>query len=349
MKPVPKPENVETIAVRLTNWVGDCVMNTPFLVQLRELFPRARIICLGRKNVVGLLRPHPAVDEVLEIDDKSWAGFRQAAKMLRALKVDLGFLMPNSLKAAALFVAGGVRCRVGYNRDARRLLLTHPIELRPDDLAVHEVRYYLRLLHPWMKECLDPPALKLAVSEEEQQAMAQWLAGRGIGSEYFVVGVNPAAFFGTAKRWLPERYAQAADALAGKRNGRVIVTGLPTERDVAEEVCKAGGDLFYNAAGEMSLRELMAFLHRCDLFLTNDSGAMHIGAALGTPLVAVFGSTDWVTTAPFAPQATQVRVETPCAPCILRHCPIDHRCMTGVTAEMVVERAEQLLAEESKG
>lgn len=330
------PDKVRTIAVRLTNWVGDCVMNTPFLTRLRTVFPHAHILVLGRKNVTGLFRPHPHVDSVWDIDDKTTRGFWQAAIRLRRLDVDLGFCLPNSMKAAALFAAGGVKRRVGYDRDARRWLLTDPVKLRPDDLAVHEVQYYLRLLHFWQDRPADPPPLHLEVSNVERRSIADWLDKEGIGASDFVLGVNPAAFFGTAKRWLPERYAGVARHFVRERGAKVVVTGLKQERDVAEEVCRAGGEGFVNAAGRMSLRELMAFLDRCNLYLTNDSGAMHIAAALGTPLVAVFGSTDWVTTAPLGPHTRIVRVETPCAPCLLRHCPIDHRCMTGVTEEMVV-------------
>ncbi len=340
---LPHPDDVKTIAVRLTNWVGDCVMNTPFLGRLRETFPKAHIVCLGRKNVVGLFRHHPWVDEIWEINDSQKRGFHEAASRLRKLKADVGFLLPNSIRTAALFAAGKVKIRVGYNRDLRRYLLTHPVTLRPEDLAVHEVKYYLRLLHLWQDKSLDPLPLKLEVTEEEKDSMRSFLESKGMSDDKMIVGVNPAALYGSAKRWLPDRYAQVGRHFVDKYGAHVVVTGLPEERGVAEVVCKEGGPGFYNAAGEMSLRELMAFLNRCNLYFTNDSGAMHIAAALYTPLIAVFGSTDWVTTAPLGEFSRIVRVETPCAPCILRHCPIDHRCMTGVTAEMVIEESERLL------
>lgn len=338
---VPDPR---TIAVRLTNWVGDVVMNTPFLGRLRALYPSARIVAMGRRNVVGLLDGHPDVDEVWAIDDRTMAGFRAAVGRLRDLRADLGFLLPNSLQSAALFALGGVRRRVGYNRDARGWLLTDPVRLRPEDLAVHEVRYYLRLLHGFDVAPGDAPPLRLSVRAEERDAMREWLAGEGIAPDRFVVAVNPAAFYGTAKRWDADRFAAAARHFVDSRSARVVVTGLAQERDVAEDVCRAGGEGFVNAAGRMSLRQLMAFLERADLFFTNDSGAMHIAAALGTPLVAVFGSTDWVTTAPRTDAARIVRVPTPCAPCLLRHCPIDHRCMKGVTPDMAIAAAEELLS-----
>lgn len=343
MKSVPDPKRVRTVAVRLTNWVGDAVMNTPFLAEARRLFPNARIVAMGRRSVTPLLEPQPDVDDVWTIDDRTWAGRRAAAARLRRLRADVGFALPNSLNAALLLWSGRVRCRVGYARDARRWLLSHPVALRPRDLAVHEVKYYLRLLSPWGVAVEEPPPLRLVVTEEERARMGEWLAARGAAPGRAVIGVNPAAFYGTAKRWLPERFAAVARRLAEAHDARVFVTGLPAEREWAQRVVDSGGARFDNAAGEMNLRELMAFLAHCRLFLTNDSGAMHVAAALGTPLVAVFGSTDWVTTAPRSPRARIVRSETECAPCLLRHCPIDHRCMTRVSVERVCEAAVEVM------
>lgn len=327
----------------MTNWVGDAVMNTPFLAATRTLFPRARIIVLARSSVAPVVDSHPDVDEVWRIDDRSWAGRWEAARRLRAARIDVAFALPNSMNAALLLWAGRARHRVGYDRDGRGMLLTVPVALRPSDLAVHEVRYYLRLLAPWGVKNTNPPPLKLFVTDDERRAFDAWLEGRGIPLGQPLIGVNPAAYYGTAKRWLPERFAAAAGELAARLEARVLVTGLDRERPIAEEVCRAGGPAFDNVAGEMDLRGLMTFLERARLFLTNDSGAMHLAAGLGTPLVAIFGSTDWVTTAPLGEQSRIVRVETECAPCLLRDCPIDHRCMNRVTVEMVVETAEELV------
>lgn len=343
MRPLPPPPGVRRIIVRLTNWVGDVVMGTPFLQRLREVYPGAHVVAAGRSNVTGLLQGHPCVDEVWTIADREARGLVRESARIRSGGFDLGFLLPNSSRAALLLALGGVRARCGYARDGRAALLTHPVALRPDDLAVHEVRYYLRLLDASFPRTGDAPPLLLRVTEGEHAGMADWLARIGTAPGQPVIGVNPAAFYGTAKRWLPARFAEVAATLARRHRARVVVTGLAQERDVAEEVCRAGGEGFHNAAGEMKLRELMAFLAACRIFLTNDSGAMHIAAALGTPLVAVFGSTDWVTTAPLSPLARIVRKDTDCAPCLLRHCPIDHRCMTGVTAAAVLAEAESLM------
>ncbi|MCC6547372.1 lipopolysaccharide heptosyltransferase II [Candidatus Sumerlaeota bacterium] len=343
MTSLPDPKSVKKIAVRLTNWVGDCVMNTPFLHRLREIFPNAGIVAVGRKNVAMILKPHPDVDEVWAIDDSTPAHFAQSVARVRRIKADIGFILPNSIKTAALFAAAGIPHRIGYNRDARRVLLNHPVTLRPEDLAVHEVRYYLRLLHFWEGDAKDPPPLRLMLTDEERAQGEHWLQSHGVEPGQMVVGLNPAAIYGTAKRWLPERFAEVGAHFMRAHGARVVVTGLQQEHDIAQQVCDAGDATFINAAGKMKLRDLMAFIERCNLFVTNDSGAMHVAAAFGTNLIAVFGSTDWVTTAPLSSRARIVRVETVCAPCILRHCPIDHRCMTGVTAQRVIDEAEDLI------
>lgn len=344
IRPLPAPATVDRIFVRLTNWVGDVVMGTPFLQRLRGVYPNADIVAAGRSNVTGLLVGHPSLNEVWTINDRGAGGFVSTAKRIRAGKFDLGFSLPNASRAALLMLAGGVRARAGYARDGRGALLTHPVPLRPDDLAVHEVRYYLRLLDATFPREGPPPDLLLSVTPDEIAGARAWLASIGVQPGQPVIGVNPAAFYGTAKRWHADRYRAVAAHLVRAHNARIVVTGLPTERDVAAEVCRDAGPAFHNAAGEMKLRQLMAFLACADLFLTNDSGAMHIAAALGTPLVAVFGSTDWVTTAPLGEMSSIVRAETDCAPCLLRHCPIDHRCMNRVEVGHVIASAEEMLS-----
>jgi heptosyltransferase-2 len=344
--PPPEPKSVVRIVVRLTNWVGDCVMNTPFLNAARRLFPNAHITVLGRKHVADLLRHHESVNDVHAIDDQTKAGRKAAVELVRSLQADLGFALPNSLNSALLLWRGGVRHRVGYNRDARGLLLNHAVPLRPRDLAVHEVRYYLRLLSVWPEAqglLQETPRISLHVTNEEIAEMHGWLLERGWVEGQPILGVNPAAFYGTAKRWLPERFGESARLLAERHGAKVFVTGIPREREWADRVIAHGSAGFHNAAGEMNLRQLMAFFKYCNLFLTNDSGAMHVAAAMDCPQVAIFGSTDWLTTAPGNPRSLILRKETPCAPCLLRDCPIDHRCMKAVTVEDVVEAGERLI------
>ncbi len=162
---------------------------------------------------------------------------------------------------------------------------------------------------------------------------------RGISGP--VIGVSPGAAYGNAKRWLPERFAEAARSIAASRGAQIAVFGSEAERSLCESVAtQAGGTSF---AGGTTLEQFIDLTAACTLFLTNDSGAMHIASAAGVPTVTIFGSTDDTTTGPTGELARVVRHSVPCSPCLLRECPIDHRCMTGVSTQRVVSEALQLI------
>jgi heptosyltransferase-2 len=165
-----------------------------------------------------------------------------------------------------------------------------------------------------------------------------------LGDEGPWIGVNAGAFFGSAKRWLPERFAAVADVVARRLGARVVLVGGPAERSLADAIAEAVQAPVRVLCGETTLAELVGVLSRLRLLLTNDSGPMHVAAALGVPLVAAFGSTDWRETAPFSPTARLVREETECAPCLLRECPVDHRCMTRVGVDRVAAAALELVS-----
>jgi heptosyltransferase-2 len=157
-----------------------------------------------------------------------------------------------------------------------------------------------------------------------------------------VIGVSPGAAYGNAKRWIPERFAEAARDLAKARGASIAVFGSAAERDLCERVASADGLRAVNLAGRTTLREFISCAAACSLYLTNDSGAMHIAGALGVPTVAVFGATDHTTTGPSGSHTAVVREPVECSPCLLRECPIDHRCMTRVTVERVTEAGLEL-------
>jgi len=238
---------------------------------------------------------------------------------------------------------GRIPERAGYPTDGRRILLTLPIPLPPGILERHEVEYYLCLLDGMGIPRPVPAALKLAVTEEEREAMATRLAFLGIERGASIVTINPGATYGSAKRWYPDRFAAVADTLSGEWGAGVVVVGSTAEAPLAGEIETAMRNPPVNLAGKTTVRELMALLSLSSFLITNDSGPMHIGAALDVPLVAIFGPTDWRRTSPWSGRAKVVRVEIDCSPCRLRVCDRGHECMLGVTPEMVVDAARQLL------
>jgi len=321
------------LLVRAPNWVGDVVLSLPALRDLRRSFPAARLEVLARPWVADLYRAVPEADAVVES-----RGHAADAAALRG-RFDLGVLLPNSFGTALVLWRAGVEERWGYATDGRGPLLTRRCRVPADVRHRSQVYYYRAML----------AGLGLAVEGEPDASLEcpeEW-AARGLSlldPDGPWIGVNPGAFYGTAKRWLPERFTAAADHVARRTGARVAVIGGAAERPLGEAI--AGGLRAPSRVlcGETTLADLVGVLARLRLLLTNDSGPMHLAAALGTPVVAVFGSTDWRETAPVSGRARLVREETECAPCLLRECPIDHRCMTRVSVDRVASAAQELLA-----
>ena len=333
--------------VRATNWLGDAVMTTPALAAVREGFPDARIVLLARPLVAELFRHHPDVDEVMVYErpgrHEGALGRLRLGGELRRRRFDGALLLQNAFDAALIAFLGRIPERAGYPTDGRRFLLTLPVPLTPGILERHEVEYYLCLLDGLGIPRPVPAVLKLAVTEKERETMAERLAFLGIDRGAPIVAINPGATYGSAKRWYPERFAAVADTLAEEWGARVVVVGSAAETPLAGEIEAAARRGVANLAGKTTVREMMALLSLSSFLVTNDSGPMHIGAALGVPLVAIFGPTDWRRTAPWSPLAKVVRVEIDCSPCRRRVCDRGHECMLGVTPEMVLDAARQLL------
>jgi heptosyltransferase-2 len=343
-------ERVTRVLVRGPNWIGDAVMAEPALQALRRRFPAADITLLAKPAVADLFKGHPLIGRVLLYEDPGrhagLLGKWTLAARLRRENFHLAVLFQNAFEAALLACLAGIPVRYGYATDGRAFLLTDPVPV-PDPCSVlHQVGYYLAMLRPLgVQEEAGPP--RLYVSEEEERRAAEHLAESGIGPGDFLLGINPGSVYGGAKRWLPERFALAADRLAEgwqRQTGRpakTLVVGGPGEEKLGQAIGTGMRNRPVVLSGKTSVRELMAVIKRCNLFMSNDTGPMHIAAAFGVPLVAIFGPTDPRVTAPFGNDRALVRHPVECSPCLLRECPIDHRCMQGITVEMVVDAALQ--------
>ena len=318
------------ILIRATNWVGDAVMSLPALQAIRERFPQAHIAILAKPWVADLYKRESFADEVIVYDRaSSW----RMGLALRPRRFECAVLLQNAFEAAWIAWLAGIRERIGYNRDGRGLLLTRAV--RPPkhgEIPRHERFYYLELLR------------RAGLIERLPQCDAIHLTPPGSRNGKRVIGISPGAAYGTAKRWLPERFAEAAAKLASARGASIALFGSGSERSLCERIAQQlqGHDVV-NYAGQTTLAQFIELAGSCELFLSNDSGAMHIASALGVPTVAVFGATDDTTTGPTGPKARVVREPVECSPCLLRECPIDHRCMTRVTAGRVVDEALRLL------
>jgi heptosyltransferase-2 len=341
-------ETIKRILVRGPNWLGDAVMCEPALRGLRRLFPDAQITLLVKPAVTDLFMGHPALTRVLTYDSKGChaglSGKWALAEQLRRQSFDLAVLFQNAFEAAFLTFLAGVPRRYGYATDGRSLLLSNPVAVPDRRALTHQVRYYWDLLKP-LGLLGDPSAPELVVSPEEEQAMAGRFAQGGLTANDVVVGINPGSTYGGAKRWMPERYAEATERLCRtiheSRNQQVgvVIFGAKGEERLGREIAARLSSRSLVLSGATTIRELMAAVKRCAMLLTNDTGPMHIASAFQVPLVAIFGPTDWRTTSPFGNAHAIVRQPVDCAPCLLRECPIDHRCMTRVTVDQVYEAA----------
>jgi heptosyltransferase II len=339
------------LLVRATNWVGDAVMSLPALAAVRARFPEARIAVLARPWVADLYRHEPFADEIIAYQPGGgWGGFkarRAAAADLRAQGFDCALLLQNAFDAAFIAWLARIPRRIGYARDGRGVMLTDAVARpRPGDVPPHESYYYLELLRRigWIEALPSEALIRLEGRFRAREAGAARWAGEGW--EGPVIGVSPGAAYGNAKRWLPGRFAEAAARVAQTTGARVALFGAGAERDVAESIRQelaARGVEARNLAGATSLGEFIERAAACALFLTNDSGAMHIASALDVPTVAVFGATNHITTGPTGPVARVIRRDVECSPCLLRECPIDHRCMKAVEAGEVADAALELL------
>ena len=341
-----RPGAVKRLLVRGTNWLGDGVLMAPALSALRQGFPHARIVLLAKPSVADLFHCHPAVDEiVLYRNPGIHAGLGGKWRLARSLmphRFELAVLFQNAFEAALIAALAGIPQRYGYPTDGRWFLLTHRVTQIPGLRDRHEVEYYLELLRP-LGIPIIPRAPALYTNAEEDREAAARLESFGVLAGQPVIGLNPGSTYGTAKRWLPERYAEVVQRLAAEYNAHVIIFGGRGEEALGRAIAGMLTASHTVLSGRTSVRELMALIKRCRLFLTNDAGPMHIANALGVRVVAVFGPTNPQTTAPFGAGHELVRHAVDCSPCLLRECPIDHRCMRGIQPENVYAAAARQL------
>jgi len=338
---------VRNILVRGTNWVGDAVMTLPTLSAVRQNFPQAKITVLAKPWVEGVYAHCPDVDSTIIFDQQAgFLGSRYAIiKKLRNQRFDLAILLPNSFDAALITFLAGIPWRVGYNTDGRSWLLTHRAMISKEILRVHQVHYYLGILKA-IGCSAESSAPRITICDHQRDKANRYLSVKGYSGQEPLLGFNPGAFFGSAKRWFPDRFAAVADRAAKEWGARCIIFGSTHDLPAAREMASRMETSPILAAGETRLDELPGLLSRCLLLVTNDSGLMHMAAAVGVRVIAIFGSTDPKTTAPYGDEHTVIRSQVPCSPCLLRDCPTDHRCMKAISVDDVwqamVEKMEEI-------
>lgn len=347
MQPIP-PEEIRRILVRAANWVGDAVMSTPMIRAVRRGFPHAEIFLLAKPWVSPVFERSPDIDRILTYDadgrHASPRGILRLCRELRPYRFDLAVLVQNAFEAALIARLAGIPRRLGYDTDGRTLLLTHPVPMTRRRKLRHQIDYYLGVTEgAGIRGSGRETAL--FVSPAERRRAARILREAGLDRTDGIIGLNPGAAFGGAKRWPAERFAELGRRFRRRYPQRpVVIFGGPGEADLGRTIRREIGDGAVSLAGRTGLREALALIERCRLFITNDSGLMHAADALDIPLVAVFGPTDHTTTSPSRPSSRLIRVPVPCSPCMKPECPLTdpedrHRCMRAVTVERVYREA----------
>ncbi|HOR62978.1 MAG TPA: lipopolysaccharide heptosyltransferase II [Smithellaceae bacterium] len=336
-------EGLNKILIRGTNWIGDAVMTLPAVASVRAAYPGAHLSVLAKPPVSDIYKMFSAADEILPYPRKfdNAPGVLRLAYSLRPKKFDAAILLQNAIEAAIIAYVAGIGVRAGYSTDGRGFLLTHPVRRSADILRVHQIDYYLEMVKAL--GCADVDrSLRLETSlstATTREILRKYLPENNRP----LIGIAPGAMYGPAKRWLPERFAQAGESLAKKLDAQVLLFGGGDDWETAELVRGQAQTDMMNLAGRTSLEDSVYLISQCRLFLSNDSGLMHVAGGLNIPTVAIFGSTNPVTTSPAGERTTLVRKETPCSPCLKKTCPTDFRCMTAVTVEDVVEAALTLI------
>ena len=315
--------------------------------ELRRLFSNAHITVVSKPGTSDIFRDADFVDEVLVYERRGWSSFWQQVREWKQRRFDLAVLFQNAFEAAAISFFARVPQRIGYDTERRGFLLTNSVAVPSWKNERHEIFYYLNLVAELKRGLLgtSPPEVsevqfQIEVSAERREDARKFLA-RADADKPLVL-LCPGSVNSRAKRWPAECYAALADQLA-ESGTTVALIGSPAELDVSEQVVSIAKRTPVLLTGKTSVAEVTALISIADVLVTNDTGPAHIGAAVGTPTVVIFGPTNPLTTRPYGPAGEIIRRPPDCAPCMLRDCPIDHRCMTAIIPDEVFQRTRQLL------
>ncbi len=344
------------IVVRGTNWIGDAVMTIPALRELRRVFPDSEITLHTRSWAQGIFQDADFIDKILpfEPEKSDFKTVLAQAKIWREKKFDLAVILPNSFQSALISKLGKAETRVGYASDKRSFLLTNALPVPLWKNEQHEIFYYLNIVAEIEKKIFgetkvweNEPQFDLNVSEERKIQARKILAKNAVDLSKNIIAFAAGSTNSRAKRWQTESFAELTDKISSELNANVVLIGSPNELDISLEVAEKSKIKPIILTGKTTLAEAASILSICHLLVSNDTGPAHISAASGTKTLVIFGPTNPQTTQPWNSEIVYKNVE--CSPCMLRDCPIDHRCMTRISVQEVFEIAKEKLATGARG
>lgn len=339
----------------MPNWIGDAVMASPVLADIKAQFKDCKLTAMCQGAIGQLFTHDPHIDEIFQFTKPSgWVHHLTPSPIINNIRkgeFDTGILMTNSFSSAWWFYRGRVQNRIGFKGNLRSLLLNHALPFPKDIETQHLVKTYKELLLPLGID-YSTTEPKLYLSDEEVRVTKEVLRKEGAQQDSIVVGISPGAAYGSAKCWIPERFRLLAQSLVKDPKKFVIFFGDASQRNLSEKITQDLGERVLNLTGKTSLRELMAYMQECDVMVANDSGAMHMSYGLDIPVVALFGPTSDVKTGPLK-RALTIHKHVPCSPCYKKVCPISdpndhHKCMKDIEVEEVQQAIEKLCSQNSR-
>jgi len=336
-------EGMNKILIRATNWIGDAILTIPAVESIRATYPQAHLAVLAKPRVAAIYRLFTGIDEMIIYEKKydHALGVLRLAQMLKKKHFDLTILLQNAIEAAIIASVAAIPRRAGYNSDGRGILLTHSVRRNREIYQLHQTDYYLEMVKALGCVAVNKEMhLETKINRHTAQKVRQKYLP---GEQKEIVGMAPGATYGPAKRWFPARFATVADKISETLDCRIILLGGKGDEESAAEVCRNARTNLINLAGQTNLEEAVYLISQCRLFISNDSGLMHIAGALNIPTIAIFGSTNPTTTSPVGAQSVVIRREVSCSPCLKKTCPTDFRCMESISVEDVFEAALKFL------
>ncbi len=341
--------DIRKILVVAPNWIGDAVLALPAIAMLKHSYPQGEISLIGPPHIADLFQESPYIDRVLGCKYSTLKTLLLTASILRNKAFHMAVLLPNSMRSALLAYLAGIPLRAGYIKDSRKILLSIPVRTNKKIRKAHMKEYYLHIVREVATrtgriiEDTTPANGGLHLTREEKALALEILHRNNILPDDLIVGINPGAAYGPAKRWYPERFGEVANKLYKEYGGKIIIFGGKSDGEISQQIAKAGNVPVLNMAGRTTIRELMALISQCKVFITNDSGPMHIAAAFSVPVVAIFGSTDPDRTSPIGEGHVIIKKDVACSPCFLRECPHNMECMDMIGVEDIMRGVEKII------
>jgi heptosyltransferase-2 len=331
------------IVVRAPNWIGDTILCLPALTSLKKNYPDAEIWVAASAWTEGIFAPLDWIRGILSLSNRnSLKSVAMDAHKLKEYGFDIGILFTNSFGSALLFFLAKIPHRWGYARDGRHLLITKRVRTHPLESRGHHIQYYLKLLSKLGLENT-PALLDYPMKEEEKRQARDLLRSLGVDTHKPIITMSPGAAYGPAKRWPESHFAELAGLLQAHNGAEILLIGTEADTKIAESIASFLKKKPVILTGKTTIPQLAGVIGQSDLFISNDTGPMHLANALKVPVIAMFGPTDPQITGPYQSPSTVFKNDVPCWPCSYRDCPFEHQCMTQVSPSKVYEACQEFL------